>query len=919
VWVVMAVLALSGGPGLAAKEGAVTKTRSVLFPQELRERVRANAARYPWAREMQAEIVARAQPWREMSDEALWQLMFGSTITRSWMVWSNGRCPSCHQDVPMYQWQMDALGRPWKVRCPHCQEEFPKNDFAAYYQSGRDAHGVFDPTRADRNLLFNTDHPDPQDPLHTFGVDDGEGYVNGSSRWRFIGAYLIYGQWKQAVLAGISNLAAAYAVTGEQVYAHKAGILLDRVADLYPNFDYKAQGLVYEQPGSEGYVSVWHDACEETRQLVLAYDQVFDGLKGDAELVSFLAAKARQYSLPNPKRSFADVQRNLETGILDDARTHRPKIESNYPRTDVTLATIEAVLGWPANRERVYAMLTDLLGPMTAVDGVSGEKGLAGYASYATQGTAEMLARFSRLDPGFLAEMLKRQPRLCGTFRFHLDTMCLNRYYPSCGDSGAFAQPVDAYVGVSFDRNPGTAPSMYSFLWDWYHLTGDAGYVQALYRANGGTAEGLPHDLTAADPEAVARQVEEVIQRVGPTPDLSSVNEEQWHLALLRAGHGAEARVAWLDYDAGGRHSHADSMNLGLFAKGLDLLPDFGYPPVQYGGWGTPEAEWYMTTVSHNTVVVDGKRQGDHAAKTTLWAEGESLHAVRAEAPPECGADRFERTVVMVDTSARDSYLLDVFRVAGGADHAKFLTSHFGTLTTQGLSLAPGEEYGHGAIMRNFQTDARPAPGWWADWQVGDRYHLLPAGVQVHLRYTDLTEGAQATVAEAWVIPGSYQEPTATWVPRVMVRRQAATGPLVSTFVGVLDPYEAQPQVAGARRLAMSGAEGDASVAVEVTLADGRQDLLLAADPKAQESVEDTWQARTDAQLVLVRRDPAGQIERVAISGGTRLRVGELEVQLAKGAGYVEIRFLQGRAEIAAGKAREVAHLRLNGHDIKLK
>ena len=32
-------------------------------------------------------------------------------------------------------------------------------------------------------------------------------------------------------------------------------------------------------------------------------------------------------------------------------------------------------------------------------------------------------------------------------------------------------------------------------------------------------------------------------------------------------------RVASLDYDSGGRHGHADALNLGLFAKGLICCP----------------------------------------------------------------------------------------------------------------------------------------------------------------------------------------------------------------------------------------------------------------------------------------------------------------------------------------------------------
>jgi len=184
------------------------KSAGVFNTPTLAMRARANVAAHLWAAEMREAIIRQAEAYLRFSDDELWELMFGCTISRSWMVWSNGYCPACKGDVPMYDWQIEALKYPWKVRCPHCQEFFPKNDFLRFYRSGLDGHGVFDPARADRALLYNLEHPSPDDPLHRFGVDDGEGYVEGDKRWRFIGAYLIYGQWKQAVLGGIKSLAA---------------------------------------------------------------------------------------------------------------------------------------------------------------------------------------------------------------------------------------------------------------------------------------------------------------------------------------------------------------------------------------------------------------------------------------------------------------------------------------------------------------------------------------------------------------------------------------------------------------------------------------------------------------------------------------------------------------------------------------
>ena len=809
------------------------KSASVFNTPPLAERARTNAARHPWAAEMREAIIRQAEAYLRFSDDELWELMFGCTISRSWMVWSNGYCPACKGDVPMYNWQIEALKHPWKVRCPHCQEFFPKNDFYAFYRSGLDEHGVFDPARADRALLYNLEHPSSDDPLHRFGMDDGEGYVEGDKRWRFIGAYLIYGQWKQAILGGIKSLAAAYVVTGERDYAHRAGVLLDRVADLYPTFDFGTQGLVYEGRGRSGYVSTWHDACEETRELVLAYDQVFEALKDDERLVSFLAQKARERRLENPKRTFADIQRNVEERILRDALTSREKIYSNYPRTEIAVMVIKMVLDWPSSRAEVLAQLDEVLGKVTAVDGVTGEKGLAGYSSYVIQGLAQFLALCARLEPAFFPDLLKRHPRLAETYRFHLDTWCLGQYYPTCGDSGAFAQREEQYAGVQFAQKPGVEPSAYAFLWELYKLTGDAGYVQALYRANGNKVDGLPHDLFAEDPLAVQRGVAEVIAREGTTPKVTSVNKQEWHLAILRSGQGEAARALWLDYDTGGKHSHADGMNLGLYALGLDLLPDFGYPPVQYGGWEAPRATWYMMTAAHNTVVVDGVNQKPGAGRTTLWLQGDGYQAIRVSGPELIGGLQFERTVALIDISPRDFYVLDIFRVVGGTDHAKFLHSHFGRISTQGLALKPTGDYGHGTQMRAFLVDPGPQPGWSVDWQIEDRYHYLPPGTDVHLRYADLTYGAQAYTCEGWVSAGGFEGQQEVWIPRVLVRRQGPP-PLASTFVGIIEPYERVPHIAGIHRLPLETPEGeaypDSNVALEVCLADGRRDLIVCAD-----------------------------------------------------------------------------------------
>jgi oligo-alginate lyase len=406
-----------------------------------------------------------------------------------------------------------------------------------------------------------------------------------------------------------------------------------------------------------------------------------------------------------------------------------------------------------------------------------------------------------------------------------------------------------------------------------------------------------------ADPAAFRRDVAAVIAREGTDPVLRSVNKQEWHIAILRSGKGDNARALWLDYDTGGNHCHLDGMNIGLFAKGLDLLPEMGYPPVQYGGWESPRARWYTMSAAHNTVVVDGKSSVTAAGKTTLWADGDAFRAIRADGPELIGGKQFERTLAMVDISDRDFYALDVFRVTGGSDHARFMHSHFGEATATGLNLHPAPDYGHDTQMRSFRIDPAAQPGWSVDWKVEDHYRLLKSPRDIHMRMTDLTTGADAGIAEGWISVGGYNATEEVWIPRVMVRC-TGSAPLTSAFVGVLQPYEGQPAITSIRRLPL---KSDADVAVEITLADGRRDLLIAQQATGNEVT--VGDIRTDAELLLVRRDASGAVQRIAICHGRAVTLGGFTLRLKRAVDFLEVLIEGGVAKVAAGSKDDVESL----------
>jgi oligo-alginate lyase len=923
-------------------------TTSVFFPQELMHGVRENARQDPWAKGMRDQAIELAEPWKQMSDDQLWGLMFGATLPRSWMVWSNGVCPACGKPVPMYLWKVDALEHPWKVQCPNCAAFFPTNDFKKFYDSGMDEHGIFDPAKADRLLLYDTAHPDPADPLHTFGVDDGTGYVRGNDRWRFIPTYLVFGQWQQAVHRGILVLASAYELTGESIYAHKAAILLDRAADVFPTFDFHTQGTLYETIHSEGYVSYWANTTIEVREMAIAYDAIKPVIWNDKELVSFLAEKSHQYHTPIEKHTSADIASNIETRIFKDALAHPKKIYSNYPQQYLTEAVIETVLDWPANREKIFALLDPVIEKATAADGVTGEKGLSGYSRYAAQQISQFLAYYARADTAFLPEMIRRHPQLPQMWRFFIDTWCDNQqYYPLIGDCGYFAERIPDYYGVVFyqdhalgakalDQSAGVlAPSMYSFLWQLSKATNDPAFAQVIYHQNGDKLDGLPYDLLYADPQAMRKELKSVIEKNGSEIELGNVNKQQWHLAILRSGKSSDSRAVWLEYDAGGGHGHLDGLTLGLFAKGLDLMPDFGYPPVQYGGWTSERALWYKSTAAHNTVLINNSDQvagelrpdGNGMlnawadGKTTLWADGDGFSAIAASAPevyPKI-ATKYDRTVALIDISPADFYVLDIFRVVGGHEHDKFFLSHFGQIETS-LPMQPAGDYSH-PQMRDFKAARNPEPGWSVTWKVEDHYHYLPEGSDVRVRYTDFTNGIDAYTCQAWIVSGLYNSNEEVWVPRVMVRHAGGEGQggIETNYVSLMDPFDGKTGAAihTSRRLALKQGDhdaGDSKVALRVNLTDGRSDLLISNDSGAL-MVQPDEKVATDARLVMIRRDSTGAPVMLSFCNGTKLDTDDLKLAAAPGC-FVQIGIGADGAKLIRGNGKDITLLEVRGKRI---
>ena len=184
---------------------------------------------------------------------------------------------------------------------------FPTNDFGKFYASAIDERGQFDASKGDKTLLFNEAHPNPSDPMHKYGVDDGFGYIDQNGRsHKFIG-YYVWKKWDY-ISSGLSLLADAYLYSGDKKYARKAAILLDRIADVYPEMDWKpyADKGWYHSDGGRNMGKI-HGSIWETQIITSfadSYDKIISGTVDNSELYSFLKKQSKKYTIGNNSMVF---------------------------------------------------------------------------------------------------------------------------------------------------------------------------------------------------------------------------------------------------------------------------------------------------------------------------------------------------------------------------------------------------------------------------------------------------------------------------------------------------------------------------------------------------------------------------------------------------------------------------------------
>ncbi len=626
------------------------------------------------AKKVAGRVFAEANPWLGRNQDFIRKLMPAPEVPRSWTINFISGCP-VHGSGPngyggyaQGGWKHDPFKDKWRVTCAVGGESYPSNDFEAFYESGMQ----------DRSLLTG--------PF----ADDGWGWRSDDGHFRhwFI-AYCCCGIWN-TVIAGLTSLAQAYLLSGDGRYAHKALVILDRFAEVYPHMDYSKQSM-YALEFSPGYTGKMNELISESgtvRRLCHALDAVRDAIPYDP--VFGLDADG--------------FRRKLEAGIIGTSLdgVYRGQVRSNYGGHQEALLIaalasgdrneIDKAVEWTMNNTGEATELKEMLthfdgylfrdkaahaeGINFALDNLIFREGMGWESSPSyNSGWVVHLTVIARLLEA-LGTRIWDRPKFRRMYRWAAEMTCLDHFTPSIGDAGTVT---GGHVALGSDT-----------LMAAYKGTGDPFVGELLRKESTGfnSFESLLEDPVVPVPH-----------EDGPA-ELKRITADSrllggFGLALLRSGRGRERTAVSLYYGrAATEHAHFDRLNIELFAYGRKLIPDLGYG--EHAAEGDRPAIWTKNTLAHATVVVDGRRQDTQGpGRLEQFVRAGGLTWVQVDAPETYHhTSEYRRVVALIELAKDARYVLDYFRVAGGTQHDFSLHGFEGEFEVNDITLSPPQQHG---------------------------------------------------------------------------------------------------------------------------------------------------------------------------------------------------------------------------------
>jgi len=516
--------------------------------------------------------------------------------------------------------------------------------------------------------------------------DDGRGWVappgfpNAGRRYFFVAAYRYFllgtlfarpyeGDGGSLYRGGtpVVQLALAYALTGDERYAHKCAVMLNRLAEVYRTYDGCVEGPTQRQ---DGYIGQTFERFL-VQNLILACDLIWDTVESDDALHHFFALKGDTDYNRDGEAAGSDFTHNLQRNLLGYIYEylHRlmPYLDGDFLMYEMTaLAALASCLG---NPDIAAETMESDLGLRVLLNNSWFRDGKYIYdASGYNVGNARTPLKIAEWLHGFCAAPRYPEPvdlyhhpdyRMAMLIDFLRRIDC-DGSLPQIGDCGG-DRACRLRERPPYDRHDERAlvrlPELREF------------YRSRLSAATGGDFE--THRDGRADQWLVFHAGREQTGATPGPPDspLESHLFPDSGLTILRAGREARTRQhVCLTFSKGGYgHGHKDKLAINILRYGYDLSADLGYPgtwtDIKCGGW-------VKDTASHCTVMLNERPQrGNVVGRLHFFAEQPLFDVVEASAErayPQ--ASLYRRTVAIVrDDEGDPLYTVDIFRVAGAS------------------------------------------------------------------------------------------------------------------------------------------------------------------------------------------------------------------------------------------------------------
>jgi hypothetical protein len=746
-------------------------------------------------------------PWVEKSDEYLWELLPPSEIPRwHWVNLEKG-CPihgkEIYREQGFYPWRIDIEGHPWKVQCPIGGEWYPSNDFG----SGDMTSGDF--------------------------PDDGYGCLYKGDKYAFIAVHAQARAY--AVHSAVDALVRSYIQTGDGRCAHKLGILLVRLADEfgylsgYPQHRYSFQSEAATDPSRlgpdvpkrvsdlnrSGHSTYCIALAGEYPSFALAYDLLFEKIARDEELLEFVKGKGINVNTGEELRRY--IEDNLfrvgAQTVMDGGAA------SNLPRPQEALASIALCLNYERCRELIrwlydgggqmrYFLANFYFKDGSAYESTGGYNGIHVAQVWKVESLMERLRKLRpELYPDDEFPSLRNDPKYKAVFDFPVDIVCADVTYPMIGDVGP--TPSARKLPKKYVMDMPDVRGTYEYAFKTFR---DPKFAKVL--------RGMGYKPTP-ESDLSETELEELIGRHGVEIERESQVFDGYGIAILRSGETSQMRALWMYYGHARGHTHDDFLDIGLVARERNLMAHMGYPY----SW-VYRNEWEGNWLTHYCVRVLGEPKGRRYVGAMEFFAGEDGIGVMeafGRAYLETGDpsrryrfvedDSLRRTLVLVDLSDEDFYVVDIFRVEGGEEHFWSFHGNQGEVETEGLvnptpqskGTAAGEEVEYGEVegvryddpaMRSLAylynvVRANVKGRWSADWKLKD-------ADGIHLRMEMLSpESAEVISADgrppqAPTMGGPYE------IKWFLVHRRGEP-PLRTQFVNLIQLYTGKPIVRGER------------------------------------------------------------------------------------------------------------------------